>query len=330
MNRRALIASLITGSLLGTRSTLAAPLAAKHRLGIFFAGWSELAPAKDRDAAKQERDLYLKALAELDYVEGRNLAVDWRSFDMDFARAPQVARELVHLRPDVILTSGTPQTKVLLDATKTIPIVTSLSDPVASGLTHTLAHPEGNVTGLCITHPDTAGKEIELIRKLVPKLDRLVFVDDIRYSGARQLMAPFDAAARSAGVAYEVKIIERSELENIFIEMKRFGTAAAFIMFADIDFAETAKLALNYRVPTTYPDNDYVRAGGLMSFTMFHGRFIQRTASIIARMFEGLKPTQIPWELPDRSYLALNVSTARLLGLTVPSDLLVRADEVVN
>ena len=127
MNRRALLASLAAVSVLVTRGTLAIPPTVKHRLGAFFAGWSDSAPGlKEREEGKLAREEILKALAELGYMERRNLAVDWRFFDMDFSRAPQMAIELVRLRPDVLLTMGTPQTKALQDATKTIPIVTDV------------------------------------------------------------------------------------------------------------------------------------------------------------------------------------------------------------
>ena len=322
MNRRALLALLASGSVLGTRFALARSPDAAHRLGIFYAGWC--------DRWKDEIGAALfKALAELGHVKGRNLTDKWCCFEMDFSRSAKVAVDLVRLEPDAILTTGTPTTRALQNATKTIPIVTSVEDPVAGGFTETLGRPDGNITGLSHGHPESNAKEIELIRRVVPKLDRIVFIDDVRYGGARQLMRSREMAARAAGLAAEVKIVERSELERIFIDMKRVGTAAALLYFVDLDQAEIAKLALRHGVPTIL-DADYVKHGGLMSFTMYHADFVQRTASIIDKVFRGMKPAEIPWELPDRSHLVINLRTARLLGLNIPSDILLRADQVVE
>jgi len=322
LNRRALLAALAAGSVLGTRFALARSPDAAHRLGIFYAGWCDT--WKDDFGAA-----LFKALAELGHVKGRNLTDEWRCFEMDFSRSAKMAVDLVRLGPDAILTTGTPQTKTLHDATMTIPIVTSVEDPVAAGFTETVLRPDGNITGLSHTHPESNAKEIELIRRVVPKLDRIVFIDDVRYSGARQLMRSREMAARAAGLAAEVKIVERSELERIFIDMKRVGTAAALLYFVDLDRAAIAQLALRHRVPTIL-DAVYVKHGGLMSYTVYHSNFVQRTASIIDKVFRGMKPAEIPWELPDRSHLVINLRTARLLGLTVPADLLLRADKIIE
>jgi putative tryptophan/tyrosine transport system substrate-binding protein len=332
VNRRALLASLAAASMLGTRSALAAPVPAKYRLGAIYAGWSELAlGVKEREEAKKEREVFLKSLAALGYVEGRNLVVDWRFFDMDFSRAPQMAMELVRLRPDALLTTGTPQTKVLHDATKIIPIVTSVGDPVAGGFTESLGRPRGNITGLSQTHPDTSAKQIELIRRLVPKLDRLVLIGDVRYTGASQLLRPVEIAARASGLVAQVQIVDPTEFDHVFSEMRRSGARAAFIQFADGDAAiVSTKLAVRHGIATMYGDDVYVPRGGLMSFNMYHTDMLQRTASIIDKIFRGMKPADIPWELPDHSHLAINLGTAKLLGLTVPADLLLRADQVVE
>jgi putative ABC transport system substrate-binding protein len=332
MNRRALLASLAAVSVLGTRYALAVRVAAKYRLGAIYAGWSELAlGVKEREEAKREREVFLKALAALGYVEGRNLVVDWRFFDMDFSRAPRMAMELVRLRPDVLLTTGTPQTKALQDATKTIPIVTNVGDPVAGGFTESLARPRGNITGLSQTHPDTSAKQIELIRRLMPKLDRIVLIGDVRYTGARQLFRPFEIAAKASGLVAEVQIVGPSEFDRVFSEMRRSGARAAFIQFADGDAAiVSTKLAVRHGIATMYGDDFYVPQGGLMSFNMYHTDMLQRTVSIIDKIFRGVKPADIPWELPDRTRLAINLATAKLLGLKIPTDVLLRADQVVE
>jgi putative tryptophan/tyrosine transport system substrate-binding protein len=323
MKRRALLALLAAGSVLGVRFARASSPSGSRRLGIFAAEYS-CEPLKTEEAA------VFKALADLGHVEGRNLTVEWRCFGMDFARGAQMAAELVRLKMDVLWTAGTPQTKALHDVTTTIPIVTSVADPVAAGFTESLGRPRGNITGLSQTHPDTPAKQIELIRRVVPKLDRIMFIDDVRYSGAQQLMVPREMAARAAGLAAEIKIVDRSELERIFIDMKRVGTAVALLYFVDMDRAEIAKLSIRHGVPTMLYGSGYVERGGLMTFNMYHENEGQRFASIVDKLLRGIKPADIPWELPDRSHLAINLGTAKLLGLKIPTDLLLRADQVVE
>jgi putative ABC transport system substrate-binding protein len=321
MKRRALIASVVAGSLFGTRFALAGN--ASQRLGIFIAGSCNA-------ETRREFAPMFKILAELGHVEGRNLTVEWRCFDMDFSRSAQMAAELVRLNPDVIWTAGTPQTRALQAATRTIPIVTSVGDLVGSGFAKSYARPGGNITGVSEMHPDTPAKQVELMRRIVPGLDRMVFIDDIRYSGARELMRVYEIAAKAAGLASEVRIINRSEIERVFIDMKRSGTAAALLTFADPDLAEFARLALRHRIPTMFHDSEYVEKGGLASFGMYHEDEMRRHAVMIDKILRGMNPAEIPTELPDRSQLAVNLSTAKVLGLTIPPDILLRADEIIQ
>ena len=272
-----------------------------------------------------------KALAELGYVEGRNLAVEWRCFEMDFSRAPPMAAELMRLRIDVFWTAGTPQTKALQDATKTIPIVTSMNDPVASGFAPSLARPAGNVTGLVNHHPDLAAMQVELIRRIVPGLDRIVFIEDVRYTSLPDLLRPYEIAAKAAGLTTQVRMVDRSGFEAVFREMERAGARAALIYSPDIDLPEVARLAIRYRVATMVGNEPgYVDSGGLVAYNMVHENFLQRTAVIIAKIMKGTKPGDIPWELPDRTFLGINLRTAKALALAVPGDVLLRANKVVE
>ncbi len=322
MKRRVLLASLAVGSLFGTRLAIAAPSAPTRRLGIFIAGWC--------DSRKDELGVpLLKALAELGYIEGRNLAIEWRCFEMDFLQAPRLAAELASMKVDVLLTTGTPQTKALQDATRTIPIVTSLTDPVTSGITKSLARPEGNVTGLCHMHPGTSAKQIEMLRRVMPRLDRLVLIGDKRYTGMRELMRAEEIAANAAGLSVEVRMVDRSGFEVVFVEMKRLRARAAIISSPDIDIPEVARLALRHGVATMLNGAPgYVEQGGLMGYDPLHENPMRRTAAIIDKIFRGAKPADIPWELPDRVRLEINLRTAKALGLTIPPDVLLQADKV--
>jgi putative ABC transport system substrate-binding protein len=328
--RRTLVASLAAATAIWPRSALSAPLDSKHRLGVFAAGWGEFAVGeKERESEKSERQALLKSLAEQGYVQGGNLQIDWRNFDKDFSQVPQAARDLVRLVPDVLVTWGTLQTRALQDATRSIPIVASLSDPVASGFTKALARPQGNVTGLCHIRPELPVKQIELLRRVVPRLNRIMLIGDARFPGMRQLMEPEENAAKSAGLTVEVRMIDRAGFERVFREMKRLGAGAALISFSNVDFSEVARLAIRHGVATLADGEPrYVEEGGLVGYDTFHENPERRIAMIIDRLFRGAKPADIPWELPDRTLLEVNLRTAKALGLTIPPDVLLRADKV--
>ncbi len=321
-NRRALLALLATGSMTGTRFALARSPAGVRRIGLFGSGSCESHKATPETAE------WFRSLAELGYVEGRNLAVEWRCFGSDYALAARMAAELVRMDVDLLYTGGTLQTRVLEKATSTIPIVTSLADPVAAGFSESLARPGRNITGFSHTHPDTPAKQIELLRRMVPTLQRLALIGDV--DGGREAFRAYENAARGAGIASDVRLMERGAFEKPFREMKASGAQAAFIQFLGMDRAEVAKIAIRHGVPTMNYIKGYVEHGGLMSFQMYAESPWRRMAVVIDKVLKGIKPSEIPWELPDRSHLALNLRTAKLLGLTVPSELLVRADQVVE
>jgi putative ABC transport system substrate-binding protein len=324
LNRRAILATLAS-SLLGPQSAFARPPAEVSRLGVFFAGYRE-------SVMKEDGQDLLKALATVGYVEGRNVAVEWRFSETDFSRSAQMAAELVRSGVDVLTTAGTQQTKALQNATKTIPIITMVGeDPVVSGFARSLALPGGNITGISSQHPDTPAKRVELIRKIVPKLDRLALIGDVRYRGAREQLRPYELAAKAVGLSTEVRLVDRYRFEPVFSEMARSGAGAAFLQFADSGAAEASTtIAIRHRIATIYDERVYVDRGGLVSFEMYHEDPLQRIASMIDKVFRGMKPAEIPWELPNRSHLAINLATAKLLGLTVPPDLLLRADQIVE
>jgi ABC-type uncharacterized transport system substrate-binding protein len=323
LNRRAILALLAASSMLGARPAPARLPAAVSRLGVFFGGYRE-------PMMKEGRDL-LKGLADVGYVEGRNLAVEWRFCEMDFSHSAQLATELVRVGVDALATAGTPLTRVLQEATKSIPIITEVADPVASGFTETLGRPSRNITGLSNEHQDTPAKRIELIRRMVPNVDRLVLIGDVRVPSERQMLRPHESAAKAAGLRPAMRLVDTTGFEGVFSEMKGLGARVALIDFPVTDKAELAALAIRYGVATMMiNDTDYVDSGGLMGYFMLFANPIGRLAAVIDKVFRGVKPADIPWELPDRSKFSINLSTARLLGLTVPPDLLLRADQIVE
>jgi len=271
-----------------------------------------------------------KSLADVGYFEGRNLSFEWRAMGFDDSIAAAMAAELVRLRMDVLMTHGTPPTKAFQAATRTIPIATVVGNPIASGFTRSLARPSSNITGLTLTHPETPAKQVELLRKTLPKLERVVFIDNIDYGGARDFLRPYEIAAKAAGIVAEMKVVSRAELEGIFTGMKRSRNSAAFVIFTAIARPELAALAMRHGVPTMLWEQGWVEAGGLMSFSMLHSNGGARQAATIDKLLKGVSVADIPWELPDRSHLAINLQTAKLLGIEFPPDILLRADEIVR
>ena len=327
MNRRALLGWL--ACVLAPPRAFAARRGKVLRLGALFVAES---PCPSQ-AELLKRWNVIEPLAERGYVEGRSLIVESRCVGADLSRVPRMAVELVSLRPDVLITVGTAATQALKDATRTIPIVTIVADPVASGFASTLSRPGGNITGRAVWHPDTPAKQIELLRRVVPKLERLTLIGEVDNPAARGLFRNHEAAAKGAGLVTDVKLVKASGFEPVFREMRSPATQAAFILFTaieDAQLAQAAQLAIRHRVPTMYYDRGYIEQGGLMSFTMYPGDRKSRVVHLIADIFEGANPAEMPWELPDRVYLAINLRTARLLGLNIPSDILVRADQVVE
>jgi putative ABC transport system substrate-binding protein len=324
MKRRTLLASLAAASLLGTRFALARSTAKMYRIGLLIA--ADLEPVLE-DLKKNDWEL-LAPLADLGYVKGRNLTFEVRAFGRDFSKAPQMAAELARLPMDALTTEGTAPTKALQDATRTIPIVTAVNDPVASGFARSLGRPGGNITGLCNQHPDTPAKQVQLLRQLVPGLDRLVIIGEATNTSIKELLRPYEVAARAAGLASEVRLVDSNTIERVFVDMKAARVRAAFILMKDPP-PEMGKLAIRHGIATMHSEG-YVELGGLMSFSMSQEQPFLRMASIFDKVFRGMDPAEIPWLLPDRSHLAINLVTAKLLGLTVPPDLLLRADQVIR
>jgi putative ABC transport system substrate-binding protein len=331
MNRRDLLGALAVGPLFAARIAGAQPTSNIHRIGFFFAGWSESAKrGEHREEGSKTRAGMLQALARRGYEPGRNLVVHWRLFDMDFSKAPAMARELVALGVDVLHTVGTPQTKALQEATKAIPIVTNVGDPVAGGFTTSLARPSGNVTGLAATHPDSAAKQIEFLRAIVPKLDRIAVIGDARYGAQREMLAPWEAAARAAGLRPEVLLAAPADLDRVLAGLRRSGTRAAYLMYPGAGGMPAIEPAIRHGIATMFVYSDYVEHGALIGFDMLHTNREERHMVMIDKLLRGVKTADIPWELPDRSHLAINLRTAKALGLEVPRDLLLRANEIVE
>ena len=274
-----------------------------------------------------------KELAALGWVEGKNLATTWRYAGGDVAVLRSHAEELVRSAPDAILTRGTPATHALQRATRTIPILTGVGDPIGSGFAKAYAAPGGNITGLSWANVETAEKQVEVLRTLLPKLASLVVVA----SGDR---APFladmtrsiVAATRATRIAMRTALAdtEGELLKALQGDPGRGDVAALIFALNRLEPQLVAATALKARMPTMFEVSDYVEAGGLASFRFDWDNQTQRAAAQVDKIFRGEKPAQIPFELPTRPQFVLNRKTARLLGLQIPQALIVRADKVID
>jgi len=282
------------------------------------------------DDAKGDYLRILRALAARDHVEGRNLEV-LMSFHVRRGGLDARVKEVVDWKPDVIVTQGTVATERLLRLTRTIPIVTSTTDPVGSGFAATMARPGGNVTGLAQGGPEMAGKMMELLRRLMPRLDRIAIVafDD---APGRMLAGFPEQAAKVAGLAtVRIPILEEDDIPRLFRSVAAQGCHAVYWAFAPRNDEEAAvREALRARIAFASALEALVEKGALLSFAADGSQMVERYAELVAKILRGARPGDIPIEYPQRFRFVLNAATAAKLGLKVTPDLRLRADRVID
>jgi len=287
-----------------------------------------------RSAASEWVAAFVQRLRELGWMEGRTITIEYRWSEGREERFAEIAAELVRLKVDVILTSGTPEVLAAKQATSVIPIVfATAGDPVGNGLIASLARPGGNVTGMSLQSNDTAGKRLELLREVVPSLRRLAILANVGNPFSVLELGEAQAAARALGLEVDTLEIRRPEdIAPAFEALK--GRAQALYVCADglvnANRIRINTLALSVRLPTIHGYRDYVEAGGLMSYGANLPDLFRRSADYVDKILRGAKPADIPVEQPTKFDLVINLTTAKALGLDVPSSLLARADEVIE
>ena len=272
-------------------------------------------------------------LAALGWVEGSNLTVQWRYADGDEALLRSHAEELVRSAPDAILTRGTPATHALQRATRSIPILTGVGDPIGSGFAKAYAAPGGNITGLSWAVVETAQKQVEILRTLLPALASLVVVaSGDRKPFLAEMTGSIKAATGAAGIAMRTALAdsEAELLQALQHEPGRRDIAALVFGLNRVTPAVVGATTLKAMMPTMFEFSGYVEAGGLASFGFNWDNQTQRAAAQIDKVFRGERPAQIPFELPTKAVLVLNRKTAGRLGLQIPQALLLRADTVLD
>jgi putative ABC transport system substrate-binding protein len=277
--------------------------------------------------------VFAQRLHELGWIEGRTVAIVYRFAEGRRERYSEIAGDLVRLNVDVIVTSGTALPAVK-QATSTIPIVFGMAqDPVGTGFVASLARPGGNITGLSAQQSDTASKRIEILRQVVPNLQRLAIMANLADAGIKLEIGEVEAAARTLGLGVTMADIRRAEeIAPAFQTLK--GGAEALYVAADalLNLNRTRVITWEHvmRLPTMHGLRDDVDAGGLMSYGPNAPDMWRRTADIVDRILRGAKPSDIPVAQPTRFELIFNLNTAKALGLTIPPTLLAIADEVIE
>ena len=276
---------------------------------------------------------FVRRLRELGWIEGRTVAIEYRWDEGRPERGAEIAAEFVHQKVDVIVSSGSAIAR-LKQATSDTPIVFAMaSDPVGNGLVASLPRPGGNVTGLSLQNTDVAGKRLELLREVVPRLRRLAIIVNVDYPSAVLERSEVQAAARMLGLEVVPLEIRRGEdIAPTFAALK-VQADALYVVSDQLVAANRTRvitLALGARLPTIFDNSEHVRAGGFMSYGANFPDLFRRAAELVDKILRGTKPGDIPIEQPTKFDLVFNLTTAKALGLEVPRNLLVLADEVID
>ncbi len=288
-----------------------------------------------RRAANIGQETIVGMLRDLGYVEGKNIAFEYRFADDKLDRIPALAEELVRLKVDVLVTPGTPGALALKKATQTIPIVfTDVTDPVATGLVDSLARPGGNITGFTSVETALAGKRLELLKETVPKLLRVAVLWDPQNPSSAQEWKATQAAAVNLGLQlHSMAVRSADRYENAFkeaLKARSAALAACSTPLAASNQERIVELAAKNRLPAIYVQGSFVVSGGLMSYGADRNERYKRVAVFVDKILKGTKPAEIPVEQPKKFEFIINLKAAKQIGRIIPPNVLARADRVIR
>jgi putative tryptophan/tyrosine transport system substrate-binding protein len=280
-------------------------------------------------------EVFRQSLRELGYVESKNIAIQSRSAEGKLERLRDVAEELVRLKVDVFLTSSTDEALAAKNATRTIPIVFyGVSDPIASGLVDSLARPGGNITGYTNITAVLAGKRLELLKETIPKLSRVAVLWDPKNKSFDQSWKESQFSARELGLQlHSMEVSSAEKFESAFKEAIKARSAAlstSSSSFFNTYRKQIADLAIKNHLPAISSRDDFVTAGGLMSYGPERLEQYRRAAVFVAKILKGARPADLPVEQPTKFELVINLKTAKTLGLTIPPVVMMRAEQVIK
>jgi putative ABC transport system substrate-binding protein len=302
---------------------------AQQQAKVAKIGWLGNRPASGLDSGTE---VIRRELHPLGYVEGKNIAFEYRYPEGKLDQLPAMS-ELVRLKVDVILTGSTPGAKAAKNAARTIPIVfLTEADPVVAGLVDSLARPGGNITGFTTISPVLAGKRLELLKETIPKLSRVAVLWTPRQSD--QSWEESQLAGRGLGLQiHSMELSSADQFENAFREATKAGSTALAVTpntLSNSNRKLITDLAAKNRLPAIYPDIRWADAGGLMSYGADRTEPYRRVASMVDKILKGTKPADIPVEQPKKFEFIINLKTAKQIGLTIPPNVLARADKVLK
>ena len=308
------------------------PAEAQQRVKVHKIGW--LSPGS---AASGNIESFLREFSKLGYIEGKNITIEYRFAEGKLERLPDLAVELVRLKVDVIVAAGgTPAILAAKNATSTIPIVfPAVSDPVALGIVASLARPGGNITGLTIRVPEFSGKRLELLKEVVPWAKRVaVLGQEANAANALDFKELQPAASAMRLELHHINVRSPNDLEGAFSKMTRTVRSTALLLQSATLFFDNRKrivdLATRNRLPAIYDARELAEAGILMSYGSDRFDLYRRAATMVDKILEGTKPADIPVEQPMKFEFVINLKTAKQIGLTIPPNVLVRADKVIR
>jgi putative ABC transport system substrate-binding protein len=325
MNRRTILCGLTLGTLFTPLVAETEQQSAIPRIGMLDA--NALGP--------DQHDAFRDGLRRFGYVEGKNIAIEWRSTHARAERFAELAADLVGLKVEVIVAANNPAVAAAQKATTTIPIVMVIAtDPIRLGFVTSLARPSGNITGLTIQTPELAGKRLELLREAVPKLTRVAVLWDSTEPGRRQLVEEAQGAAPRLGLQLQVSGVRNDlEIGSAFTAMTSERVGAVLVYGSSLlgaHRARIAELATKNRLPTMTVAREWMDAGFVMSYGTSLNDMYRRASYFVDKILKGAKPADLPVEQPTKFELVINLKTAKALNLTIPQTLLLRADQVIQ
>jgi putative tryptophan/tyrosine transport system substrate-binding protein len=280
-------------------------------------------------------EAFRQGLRELGHVEGKNIVIEWRYAEGKPDRVSEVATELVRLKVDLIVTTGPPVTRSAKEATSTIPIVMAQDpDPVGNGFVASLARPGGNITGLSTLAPEISGKQLELLKEIVPKLSRVAVLGTSTRPGNAQSLRELELAAGTFGVRLQyLDVLAVKDIETAFRAAAKERADAILLLVSFVlnsQRKQIADLAIKSRLPAMYYNPEWVEDGGLMSYGVSFSDLYRRAAMYVDKILKGTKPADLPVEQPKKFEFIVNLKAAKQIGLTIPPNVLVRADRVIK
>jgi putative tryptophan/tyrosine transport system substrate-binding protein len=308
------------------------PAQAQQPTKIPHIGFQLDAPAS---SATARIEAFRQGLRELGYIEGKNIIIEWRSSEGKIERRSEIAAELVRLKVDVIVSAGPTVTRALKEATSTIPIIMAQDpDPVGSGFVASLARPGGNITGLASLSSENSGKQLELLKEIVPRLSRVAVIGNSTNPGDAQALRETVLAAGSFEVYLRyLDVLDPKDIETVFQAAAKGRADAVLVLGNPILNAhrkQIVDLAIRHRLPVIYSRPEYIESGGLMYYGTSYNDLLRRAASYVDKILKGAKPADLPVEQPKKFEFIVNLKTAKQIGLTIPPNVLARADKVIK